>query len=153
MGLCVHRNHEGLLETGKLGGREVCISNTYSHATLSPPERFCIKVGCCVSHFNVSLIVWAQSKDGVHKPQCLKRKESRSGSNQGPSAYHCFSGWEQGVYVFEGSAKLKVSAGSLPDRPSWSVRRHLGAEGLAGSLSKTGDEGGYKKIIQVVTIA
>ena len=87
MGLCVHRNHEGLLETGKLGGREVCISNTYSHATLSPPERFCIKVGSCVSHFSVSIIVWAKSQDGVHKSQCLKRKESRSGSNRGPSAF------------------------------------------------------------------
>ena len=40
-----------------------------------------------MSHFNVSLIVWAKSQDSVHKPQFLKRKESRSGSNQGPSAY------------------------------------------------------------------
>ena len=30
---------------------------------------------------NVSLIVWAKSRDSVHKPQFLKRKESRSGSN------------------------------------------------------------------------
>ena len=41
----------------------------------------------CVSHFNVSLTVWAKSQDSVHKPQFLKRKESRSGSNRGPSAY------------------------------------------------------------------
>ena len=42
-----------------------------------------------VSHFNVPLIVWAKSQDSVHKPQFSeeKRKESRSGSNQGPSAY------------------------------------------------------------------
>ena len=40
-----------------------------------------------MSHFNVSLIVWAKSRDGVRKPQFLKRKESRSGSNRGPSAY------------------------------------------------------------------
>ena len=40
-----------------------------------------------MSHFNVSLIVWAKSQDSVHKPQFLKRKESRSGSNLGPSAY------------------------------------------------------------------
>ena len=40
-----------------------------------------------MSHFDVSLIVWAESQDSVHKPQFLKRKESRSGSNRGPSAY------------------------------------------------------------------
>ena len=40
-----------------------------------------------MSHFNVSLTVWAKSQDSVHKPQVLKRKESRSGSNRGPSAY------------------------------------------------------------------
>ena len=42
-----------------------------------------------MSHFNVSLIVWAKSQDSVHKPQFFeeKRKESRSGSNQGPSAF------------------------------------------------------------------
>ena len=40
-----------------------------------------------MSHFNVSLIVWAKSPDSVHKPPFLKRKESRRGSNRGPSAY------------------------------------------------------------------
>ena len=40
-----------------------------------------------MSHFNVSLIVWAKSQDSVHKPQFLKTKDSRSGSNRGPSAY------------------------------------------------------------------
>ena len=40
-----------------------------------------------MSHCNVSLIVWAKSQDSVHKPQFSKTKESRSGSNQGPSAY------------------------------------------------------------------
>ena len=39
-----------------------------------------------MSQFNVSFIVWAKSQDSVDKPQFLKRKESRSGSNQGPSA-------------------------------------------------------------------
>ena len=36
-----------------------------------------------------SFIVWAKSQDSVHKPQFFeeKRKESRSGSNRGPSAY------------------------------------------------------------------
>ena len=56
-------------------------------ATLSPPEWLCIKVGSCASHFNVSLTVWAKSQNNVHKPNFLKRKESRSGSNRGPSAY------------------------------------------------------------------
>ena len=40
-----------------------------------------------MSHFIVSLTVWAKSQNSVHKPQFLKRKESRSGSNRGPSAY------------------------------------------------------------------
>ena len=44
-------------------------------------------MGCCVSHFNVSLILWAKSQDSVHKAQFLKRKENRTGSNRGPSAY------------------------------------------------------------------
>ena len=52
--------------------------------TLSPPELLCIKVGSCVGHFNVSLIVWAMLQDSVHKPQFWKRMESRSGSNRGP---------------------------------------------------------------------
>ena len=38
-------------------------------------------------HFNLSLIVWAKLQDSVHKPQILKRNESRSGSNRGPSAH------------------------------------------------------------------
>ena len=38
-------------------------------------------------HLNVSLTVWAKSQDSVHKPQFLKRKKSRIGSNRGPSAY------------------------------------------------------------------
>ena len=41
-------------------------------------------MGSCVNHFNVSLTVWAKSQDSVHN---LKIKESRSGSNRGPSAY------------------------------------------------------------------
>ena len=85
MGLYVHRNHYGLLGTGKFEGSGIFISNTYS--LQSPPEWLCTKVGSCVSHFNVSLIVWEKPQDSVHKPQFLKRKESQSGSNQGPSAY------------------------------------------------------------------
>ena len=44
-------------------------------------------MGSCVSHFNVSVIVWAKSQDSVHKTHFLKRKEVQGGSNQGPSAY------------------------------------------------------------------
>ena len=40
-----------------------------------------------MSHFNLSLNVWAKPQDSVHKSQFLKRKESRSGSNRGPFAY------------------------------------------------------------------
>ena len=62
------------------------ISNTYSlhchHLNDSA-----LRVGSCVSRFNISLIVWEKSQDSVHKSQLLKRKESRSGSNRGPSAY------------------------------------------------------------------
>ena len=31
--------------------------------------------------------MWARSQDSVHKPQFLKKKESRRGPNRGPSAY------------------------------------------------------------------
>ena len=41
----------------------------------------------CEPYFNVSLIVRAKSQDRFHKPQLLKRKESRSGSNRSPFAY------------------------------------------------------------------
>ena len=37
--------------------------------------------------FSVSFVVWAKSQDSVHKPQFLKTKENRRGSNRGPSAY------------------------------------------------------------------
>ena len=74
-----------LIRDREVGGSGISISNTY--LLQSPPEWLCIKVGSCVSHFNVSLAVWAKSQDSVHKPQFLKRKESRSGSNRGPSAY------------------------------------------------------------------
>ena len=47
----------------------------------------CIKMDSNESHFNVSLIVRdkshkTKSQDSVHKPQLLKRKESRSGIEQ-----------------------------------------------------------------------
>ena len=39
----------------------------------------CIKMGSDESHFNVSLYRGTKSQDSVHKPQLLKRRESRSG--------------------------------------------------------------------------
>ena len=40
---------------------------------------FFINMGSCESHFNVSLIVKdKKSQDSFHRPQLLKRKESRS---------------------------------------------------------------------------
>ena len=39
----------------------------------------CMKMGSSESRFNVSLIVRDKSQDSVHRPQLLKRKESRSG--------------------------------------------------------------------------
>ena len=76
-----------LIRDEEVGGSGIYVSNTYLLATLSPQDWHCTKVGSCVSHFNVSLIVWAKSHDSVHKPPILKRKESRSGSNRSPSAY------------------------------------------------------------------
>ena len=53
----------------------------------------CIKVGSDESRFNVSLIVMDKvTRRRVHKPQLLKRKESRSGGIEPRSfrlpAYH-----------------------------------------------------------------
>ena len=35
-----------------------------------------------MSHFNVSLIVWAKSQDSVHKPQFSKRRERRADADR-----------------------------------------------------------------------
>ena len=54
-------------------------SNIYSlHCHHQNESALMTKVGRCVSHFNVSLIVWAKAQDGVHKPQFLKRRERRA---------------------------------------------------------------------------
>ena len=66
-----------LLRDGEVG-RSGNISNTYSLHCHHQNDS-----ASSVSHFNVSLIVWATSQDSVHKPQFLKRKESRRGSNRG----------------------------------------------------------------------
>ena len=85
LGLNILSNFLWLIrDWGKWGDRYLCPANYSSHCH---HQNDYIEVGRCVRHFNVSLIVWANSQDGVHKPQFLKRKESQSGFNQGPSAY------------------------------------------------------------------
>ena len=65
-----------LIMDGEAVGSGIFISNIYSlHCH---HQNDCIKVGSCVSHFNVSLIVWARSQDSVRKPQFLKRRERRA---------------------------------------------------------------------------
>ena len=56
---------------GGWGRGRVCLTLHCHHQDDSS-----IKKGSDQSHFNVSLIV--RDKDSVHKPQLLKRKESRS---------------------------------------------------------------------------
>ena len=72
---------------GSLGVRNFISNTDWLHCHHQIDSAF--KVGSCVSHFNVTLIVWAKSQDSVHKSQFFeeKGKESQSGSNQGPSAY------------------------------------------------------------------
>ena len=65
-----------LIRDGEVGGSGICISNTYSlHCRYQNDSAL---MGSCVSHFNISLIVWAKSQDSVHKPQFLKRRERRA---------------------------------------------------------------------------
>ena len=75
MGLYVHGNHKGLIGTGKLGGQEILYLTPTRYTVTT---RMILKVGNCVSHFNVSLIVQAESQESVHKPQFLKRRERRA---------------------------------------------------------------------------
>ena len=94
IGLNVHNNILRLIRDGgegggrgKCGGRGegyLCPTTYLLHCHY---QNDCIKAGSCVRHVNVSLTVWATSQDSVRNPQFLKRKESRSGSNQGSSAY------------------------------------------------------------------
>ena len=71
---------------GKWGDGYICPTTYSLHSHHQNDSAF--KAGSCVKHFNVSLIVWAKSQDSVQKPQVLKSKESRNGSNRGPSACH-----------------------------------------------------------------
>ena len=85
MRLNVHGNLLRLIKDGGSGEDGYLRPTTYSLPCHH--QNDCIKAGSCMSHFNVSLIVWAKSQDGVPKAQFLKRKESRSGSKRGPSVY------------------------------------------------------------------
>ena len=72
-----------LIRDGKVGGRELLYLTPTRYTVTTKNDS----VGSCVSHFNVSLFVWAKPQDSVHKPHFLKRTESRSGSNRGRSAF------------------------------------------------------------------
>ena len=75
-----------LIRDGEVRGSGILYLTPTRYTVIT--RRLCVKVGSCVSHFNVSFItVWAKSQDSAHKPQFLKREENRSGSNRGPSAY------------------------------------------------------------------
>ena len=52
--------------------------NIYLSLHCHHQNDFCIKMGSDEGHFNVSLIVRDKVTDSVHRPQLLKRKESRS---------------------------------------------------------------------------
>ena len=58
-------------------------------ATLSAPERFCIKMGSDGSHFNVSVGSDGQSHETVSTNHNLfeEKGEPKRVSNRGPSAY------------------------------------------------------------------
>ena len=59
------------------GKREIIYLSLHCHHQ----NDSCIKVGGDESHFNVSLIV-RDKVASVHRPQLLKRKESRNGFEQ-----------------------------------------------------------------------
>ena len=104
--LNVHSNFLLLIRDGGKGRGYLCPTTYTLHC--HHQNHFCVKTGSCVKKNYVSWIVWGKSRDSVHKPQFLKR-ESRSGSKGGPSAYqpsalplgHTGSqelGWTQGSF-------------------------------------------------------
>ena len=62
---------EGGMEVGE---REIIYLSLHCHHQ----NDSCIKMGSDESHFNVSELRRTKSQDSVHRPQLLKRKESRS---------------------------------------------------------------------------
>ena len=73
------------IRDGEIGGSGIFTSNTSLHCH---QQNDCSNVGSCVSHFHFLLIVWAKSQENVHKPQFLKRKESRRGSHEATPAHN-----------------------------------------------------------------
>ena len=74
-----------LIRDGEVGVRNF-ICNTYSlhcHHQNDSALRWAV-VWTILMYL---LTLWAKSQNSVHKPQFLKRKDSRSGSNRDPSAY------------------------------------------------------------------
>ena len=69
------------------GGDGYLHPTTYSLHCHHQTDSALRRAASCVRQFDVSFILWAKSQGRVHKPQFLKRKQSRSESNRGPSAY------------------------------------------------------------------
>ena len=75
-----------LIRDGEVEGSGIFISNTCSlHCHCQ--NDFALRWAAVWAILMFHELLGAKSQDSVHKPQFLKRKESRSGSNQGPSAY------------------------------------------------------------------
>ena len=73
MGFNSHSNLLRLIRDGGKWGDGYLCPNTYSLHCHHQSD--CIKMGSCVSHLNVSFIVWAKSQVSVHKPQFLNIKK------------------------------------------------------------------------------
>ena len=73
-----------LIRHGEVWGSEIVISNTY---TLHCHHQNDSALRWAAVWAVLAVIVWSKSQGSAHKLPFLKRKESRRGSNQGPSAY------------------------------------------------------------------
>ena len=74
--LNVHSNLFRLIREGRRGGMgtNVLPPTRYSHH-----QNDCVKLGSCVRHFNVSLILWAKSKDERSKTTISEDKGEPKG--------------------------------------------------------------------------
>ena len=70
-----------LIRDGEVGGSGSFISNTYSLHCHHQNDSAFRWAASCVSHLNVSVIVWAKSQDSVRKPLVWKGKERRAGAD------------------------------------------------------------------------
>ena len=64
-----------LIRDGEVGGSEILYLTPTRYTVTT--RMILHEGGQMVSHFNVSLIVWAKSQDSVHEQQFLKRRERR----------------------------------------------------------------------------